>query len=279
VSSDDTPASPGFLNHLQDRFMLDSLYIGATGLRAQQLNVDTISNNLANINTPGFKRSRVHFDDVVQREVLRASNVPGQAASLVRMGSGVDVTGVRQVFTMGELKKTDDPFNVAIKGMGFLEVLRSDGSLAYSRVGRMKVDQDGMLATADGHPLSGLIRVPPDAKGLNISPDGVVSATYGTSREPEELGVLELVQFANPGGLTPLGEGLYRAADAAGVSTRSRPGQDDAGELAQGYLESSNVALVDEMVGLMVAQRAYEVSAKVIQASDEMLAISNNLRR
>lgn len=259
--------------------MIDSLYIGATGLRAQQLNVDTISNNLANINTPGFKRSRVNFDDVVQREVLRARAPTGEPGGMARMGSGVDVTGVRQVFTMGELKKTDDPFNVAVKGAGFMEVLRPDGTMAYSRIGRLKVDQDGMLATADGHPLSALIRVPADAKGLEIAGDGTVKATYGADREPEEIGAIELVQFANPGGLEPLGEGLYRAADGAGASTRSRPGEDQSGELAQGYMESSNVALVDEMIGLMVAQRAYEVSAKVIQASDEMLGISNNLRR
>lgn len=259
--------------------MIDSLYIGATGLRAQQLNVDTISNNLANINTPGFKRSRVNFDDVVQREVLRAQGPAGEPGGMARMGSGVDVTGVRQVFTMGELKKTDDPFNVAVKGAGFMEVLRADGAMAYSRIGRLKVDQDGMLATVDGHPLSALIRVPTDAKGLEIAGDGTVKATYGADREPEEIGSIDLVQFANPGGLEPLGEGLYRATDAAGASTRSRPGEDQAGELAQGYMESSNVALVDEMIGLMVAQRAYEVSAKVIQASDEMLGISNNLRR
>ena len=262
--------------------MIDSLYIGATGLRAQQLNVDTISNNLANINTPGFKRARVNFDDVVQREVMRAQGTAGQAGQggdVVRMGSGVDVSGVKQVFTMGELKKTDDPFNVAIKGAGFIEVLRPDGAMAYSRIGRLKVDQDGMLATVEGHPLSALIRVPADAKGLEIAGDGVVKATYGTSREPEEIGAIDLVQFANPGGLAPLGEGLYSATEAAGASSRARPGEDESGELAQGYLESSNVALVDEMIGLMVAQRAYEVSAKVIQASDEMLAISNNLRR
>ena len=260
--------------------MLDSLYIGATGLRAQQLNVDTISNNLANINTPGFKKSRLSFDDVVQRELVRSTGVPGQQAGQVqRLGSGVDVAGVRQVFSAGELKQTDDPFNVAIKGEGFMEFLLPDGTLAYSRIGRLKVSDDGLLASAEGLPLSSAIRVPADAKGVEIGRGGVVKATYGSSREPEEIGVIELVQFANPEAMDAMGQGLYRAPEAAGMATRSQPGEEDAGQLAQGYLESSNVALVDEMVNLMVAQRAYEVSAKVIQASDEMLAISNGLRR
>jgi flagellar basal-body rod protein FlgG len=259
--------------------MLDSLYIGATGLRAQQLNVDTISNNLANINTPGFKKSRLSFDDVVQRELMRGTGVQDQARNVMRMGSGVDVTGVKQVFSMGELKKTDDPFNVAIKGAGFMEVLMADGTPAYSRIGRLTVSEDGLLSTTDGHALSSAIRMPTDAKGLEIGKGGVVKATYGPNREPEEIGAIELVQFTNPEAMEALGQGLYRANDAAGMSTRSHPGDEDAGELAQGYLESSNVALVDEMVNLMVAQRAYEVSAKVIQASDEMLAISNSLRR
>lgn len=259
--------------------MLDSLYIGATGLRAQQLNVDTISNNLANINTPGFKKSRLSFDDVVQRELVRSAGAQGQAGNVQRMGSGVDVTGVKQVFSPGELKKTDDPFNVAIKGEGFFEFVMSDGTQAYSRIGRLKVSQDGVLSSVDGYPLSSVIRVPSDAKGIEVMGNGVVKATYGSSREPEEVGVIELVQFANPEGLEAVGQGLYRAGDAVGMVTRSHPGEEESGQLAQGYLESSNVALVDEMVNLMVAQRAYEVSAKVIQASDEMLAISNSLRR
>lgn len=259
--------------------MLDSLYIGATGLRAQQLNVDTISNNLANINTPGFKKSRLSFDDVVQRELVRSAGVQGQAGNVQRMGSGVDVTGVRQVFAAGELKQTDDPFNVAIKGEGFMEFLMSDGSLRYSRIGRLKVSDDGLLASVDGYPLSSVIRVPADAKGLEIGRGGIVKATYGNNREPEEIGAIELVQFANPEAMEAMGQGMYRAGDAAGMATRSLPGEEESGQLAQGYMESSNVALVDEMVNLMVAQRAYEVSAKVIQASDEMLAISNSLRR
>lgn len=259
--------------------MIDSLYIGATGLRAQQLNVDTISNNLANVNTPGFKKSRISFDDAMYREVLRASGAAGDPATVQRLGGGVSVAGVNRVFSAGELKKTDDPFNVAIKGEGFLEVLRPDGNLAYTRTGRLKVNDDGLLATADGQVLSGLIRVPAEAKGLQIAADGTVTALLGAGRQPQEIGTLDLVQFANTGALEPLGDGLYAAGEAVGISSRSRPGEDGAGELAQGFLESSNVALVDEMVGLMVAQRAYEVSAKVIQASDEMLAISNNLRR
>jgi flagellar basal-body rod protein FlgG len=260
--------------------MNDSLYIAATGLRAQQLAVDTISNNLANVNTTGFKKSRVSFEETVSREAVRVSGLPADLATAARgSANGVSVHSVSKLFTTGDLKKTDDPYTVAIKGDGFVEVVQPDGSLAYTRAGRLRVNDEGLLATAEGLVLANNIRVPVDAKTIEISRGGVVTVKYGDARGTDDAGTIDLVQFANTGGLEPLGQGLYRATAAAGAPTRSLPGEAGAGELAQGYLESSNVALVDEMVNLMVAQRAYEVSAKVIQASDEMLAMSNNLRR
>ncbi|TAK83715.1 MAG: flagellar basal-body rod protein FlgG [Aquabacterium sp.] len=259
--------------------MNDSLYIGATGLRAQQLNVDTISNNLANVNTPGFKKSRLSFDDAMYREVLRANGAPGDAANLQRVGGGVTVGGVNRVFAGGELKKTDDPYDIAVSGAGFFELTRADGSTAYARTAHLKVNDEGLLASADGSLLAALVRVPEDARGLRIGRDGVISATFGDDTPPQEIGTLELVQFANTAALQPVGDGLYTADDGAGTVSRALPGQDGSGVMVQGYQEASNVSLVDEMVGLMVAQRAYEVSAKVVQASDDMLAITNNLRR
>lgn len=259
--------------------MIDSLYIGATGLAAQQLNVDTVANNLANVNTTGYKRSRVNFQDVMYREVARANGVPGAESGANRLGSGVGVATLTKLFTAGELKKTDNGFDVAIRGDGFLEVVTSDGNHAYTRTGRLTVNKDGLLATAEGHALRPSISVPADVQSIDIASNGVVSAVYGGKRANEELGQIDLASFTHADGLVPMGDNLYRATEGSGEPTYGKPGEDGRGALAQGFLEASNVKLVDEMVNLMVAQRAYEVSAKVIQASDELMSLSNNLRR
>ncbi|HWH82078.1 MAG TPA: flagellar basal-body rod protein FlgG [Burkholderiaceae bacterium] len=259
--------------------MIDSLYIGATGLNAQQLNVDTIANNLANVNTAGFKRGRVDFEDVMYREVQRANGMPGSAGNAHLLGSGVGVAGVHKLFTTGELKKTDNGFDIAIRGDGFLEVVLADGNHAYTRTGRLTVNKEGFLASAEGYALRPSIAVPADAKNIDIAANGVVTASFGDARAPEELGQIELASFSNTSGLAPAGENLYRSTEGSGEPTYGKPGDDGRGTLAQGYLETSNVKLVEEMVNLMVAQRGYEVSAKVIQASDEMMSLSNNLRR
>lgn len=259
--------------------MIDSLYIGATGLNAQQLNVDTVANNLANVNTTGFKRSRVNFEDVMYREVLRSGAMQDNAAKGQLGGSGVGVASVHKMFNAGDLKKTDHAFDVAIRGDGFLEAALPDGQQVYTRAGRLTINKEGFLATAEGHALKPMITVPADAKGIDISSTGIVLATFGEGRKPEELGQLELAVFTNAAGLAPLGENLYRGTEASGEPTFGKPGEDGRGALAQGYLESSNVRLVDEMVNLMTAQRAYEVNAKVIQVSDELMSLSNNLRR
>jgi flagellar basal-body rod protein FlgG len=259
--------------------MIDALYIGASGLKAQQLNVDTVANNLANVNTSGFKRSQVSFEDVMYREVRRADGPAGTEANSHLMGSGVGVTGVQKVFAAGELKKTDNAFDLAIRGDGFLEATTADGRLVYTRAGRLILNRDGLLATPEGHALRPNIQVPADARTISISASGVVSALYGDARQPEELGQIELAGFSNPVGLVPLGENLYRSSEQSGEPSYGKPGEDNRGALAQGYLEASNVKLIDEMVALMVAQRAYELSAKVVQVSDELMSMSNNLRR
>jgi flagellar basal-body rod protein FlgG len=258
--------------------MIDSLYIGATGLNAQQLAVDTVANNLANVNTTGFKRTRVNFEDVMYREARKADGVPGSEGNTLRVGSGVAVSGTQKVFTTGELKKTDNAFDIAIRGDGFLEAVTADGKPVFTRTGRLTVNKDGLLATAEGHALKPTIAVPTDAKSIAIGADGIVMAQYADGRS-DELGQIELAQFGNPGGLQPLGENLYAAAETSGDANFGKPGEEGRGTLAQGYLEASNVKLIDEMVGLMVAQRAYEVSAKLVQVSDELMSMSNNLRR
>jgi len=259
--------------------MLDSLYIAATGMNAQQLGIDTISNNLANVNTTAFKKGRVGFQDLMYRELARANGLAGSADNSTRSGAGVGVAGTAKLFIAGELKKTEVPLDIAIRGRGFLEVLLPDGTHAYTRAGTLQVNKDGMLVTADGNPIEPSIQVPDDASALTFATDGRVLATVPDEKEPVELGTLTLADFVNPSGLRPLGDNLYLPTEQSGDAFTGKPAEGTFGSIAQGFLEASNVKLIDEFVALIVAQRAYEVSAKTIQASDEMLGIANNLRR
>lgn len=260
--------------------MNDALYIAATGMQSQQLNVDTIANNLANVSTPGYKAGRVSFQDMVYRGLghLPSPDAPLGATAL-QQGSGVAVALLSKLFSYGELKKTDSPLDLAIQGDGFFEVTLADGTSAYTRGGSLQVNADGFLATVDGYALRPNIHMGTDAKGIQISTDGKVIAQLGGSSKAVEVGRVDLVMFNDPSALTPLGQNLYKASDRSGEAIAARPGEEGCGTIAQGFVEASNVKMVDEMVNLVVAQRAYEMSVKVIQASDDMLAMSNNLRR
>ncbi|MCG2594943.1 flagellar basal-body rod protein FlgG [Ramlibacter sp. XY19] len=261
--------------------MFDALAIGATGMHAQQMNVDVIANNLANVQTAGYKKSRVVFADLVtSAQVLQArAGEGGPLVALQPAGAGVALPMPSRLFDAGDLKKTDSAWDLAIQGDGFLELALPDGTRAYSRGGTLKVNADGQLATQAGIPLKPGILVPDNTEALLVSATGRVQARVSGQAALVEAGQLELVRFANPGGLLAQGGGLYRSTDASGEAIAGRAGEDGVGTLAQGYLEGSNVKLVEEMVNLMVAQRAYEASAKVVQASDEMLGIVNGLRR
>lgn len=263
--------------------MFDALAIGATGMHAQQAGVDAIANNLANVQTTGFKKSRVIFSDlVVPAQVAAQRPGGGMAAPLAALqgaGAGVALPAVVRQFEGGELKKTDSPWDVAIQGDGFLELAMPDGTRAYTRGGTLKVNADGQLATAGGIPLKPGVQVPDNAEALVISATGRVQVRIPGQSTLVEAGQLEMVRFANPAGLLAQSGDVYRATDASGEAMGGKPGEDGMGTLVQGALEASNVKLVDEMVNLMVAQRAYEASAKVVQASDEMLGIVNGLRR
>jgi len=265
--------------------MFEALAIGATGMQAQQLSVETIANNLANVNTVGFKKGRVGFADLMVRDAAAAAAPTaegaraGALAPAARLGAGVAVASLAKVFDMGELKKTDSAFDVAIEGEGFLEVQLPDGSQAFTRGGTLKVNKDGLLANAAGHPLKPAIAIPDKAEALVIGRDGRVQVRLQGQAQLVELGQLDLVRFSGAGLLNAMGDNLYRASAASGDPIALRPGEDGAGTLAQGYLESSNVKMVDEIVNLMLAQRAYEASVKVVQAADEMLGLVNNLRK
>jgi flagellar basal-body rod protein FlgG len=264
--------------------MNDALYIAATGMQTQQLGVDTIANNIANVNTPGFKKGRVEFTEIVLRQAgsLGALGVDGAGGPLAEptgVGFGTGVAAVSKVFELGDVKQTGSAFDVAILGDGFLEVTMPDGSSAFSRGGTLRVNADGLLADAAGHPLRPGISVPSNATGLVVDGQGRVLVGLPGRQEPQESGQLELVRFANPGGLVAEGDGIYRASARSGEPIPGRASEDGLGAIAQGYLEGSNVKMIDELVGLMLAQRAYEANVKVVQAADEMLGLVNGLRR
>jgi flagellar basal-body rod protein FlgG len=264
--------------------MLDSMYIGATGMHAQQMNVDAVANNLANVNTVGYKRARVSFVDMIARDTtLRStgSTVPSLTGldEIQRAGMGVGVTGIAKVFDLGDIKKTDSMYDVAISGEGFFEVTLPDGTSAFTRGGSLKVGTDGLLATQAGHPFKPAIVIPETAQSLTIEQTGRVLVRMPDQSDFVELGQLDMVRFTNASGLEARGDNEYRATAASGEPIAGRAGSDSLGTVRQGYLEGSNVKLVDEMVNLMMAQRAYEASAKVVQASDEMLGMVNGLRR
>ena len=254
--------------------MIRSLWIAKTGLDAQQTQLDVVSNNLANVGTTGFKRSRAVFEDLLYQN-LRQSG--GQTSDQTRMPSGLQIgTGARvvateRIHTQGNPTKTDNPRDVSINGSGFFQVLMPDGTNAYTRDGSFQPDQNGQLVTANGYPLQPAITLPQDTTGLTIGRDGTVSITQGGSSASVQIGQIQLATFMNPAGLESKGENLYVETDASGGANQTAPGQNGAGVLNQGYVESSNVNVVEELVNMIQTQRAYEINSKAVQTSDQML--------
>jgi flagellar basal-body rod protein FlgG len=260
--------------------MFDALYIAATGLRAQQSQIDAIAHNVANVNTMGFRRSAVSFAEVNAATSALATNplTSAVADALGVRGAGV-VARTAMSPQSGELKATGEALDLAIDGAGFFEVLRPDGTPAYTRAGALRVNDDGALALADGSPLAARVDVPPDALAIEVAGDGRVLARVPDLAEPIEVGRLELVSFANPAGLHAVGGNLYVATADSGEARSGAPGENDLGTVRQGHLESSNVQLTDEFVTLMLAQRAFEMNGRIVQAADQLLAITNGLYR
>ena len=255
--------------------MIRSLSIAKTGLDAQQTQLDVVANNLANVGTTGFKRSRAEFEDLMYQN-LRQSG--GQTSDQTRMPSGLQLgTGVRIVATerihsQGNPTKTDNIKDVAINGNGFFQVLMPDGTSAYTRDGSFQTDQNGQLVNASGFPVQPAITLPQNATGMTIGRDGTVSVVQAGSTASVQVGQIQLSTFLNPTGLQANGENLYVETDASGGANQSAPGQNGAGTLSQGYVESSNVNVVEELVNMIQTQRAYEINSKVVKTSDEMLA-------
>jgi flagellar basal-body rod protein FlgG len=254
--------------------MFSSLWIAKTGLDAQQTQMDVISNNLANASTTGFKTSRASFQDLMyQNEGQPGSQTTEQtqAPSGLLLGTGVKVVGSEKLFTQGAITQTGNSLDVAIQGNGFIQVSLPDGTVAYTRDGSLHEDSTGQLVTADGYPLVPSISLPANVNSVTIGTDGTVSATSNGSTAPTQIGVIQLANFVNPGGLEPMGQNLYLETQSSGTAQTGQPSINGMGSLAQGSLESSNTNVVAEMVNMIEAQRTYEMNSKSISAVDDML--------
>jgi len=260
--------------------MLRALYSAAAGMESQQLNLDVISNNLANVNTTGFKKSKIEFEDLLYQTTRAPGAEQGAGNQLptgVQVGHGSRVVATSRIFTNGELSQTGEQLDMAINGDGFFEVQMPDGTKAYTRAGSLKTASDGRIMTSDGLPvLSGFQAVPAGTTSISIAPTGDV--TYTTPSGNTTFRV-QLSRFLNPNGLESLGRNLYKETQSSGLAELGSPGENGFGQLEQGQLELSNVKVVEEMVHLIMAQRAYEVNSKAVQAADEMLQQGNNLKR
>lgn len=254
--------------------MIRSLWIGKTGLDAQQTQLDVIANNLANVSTNGFKRSRAVFEDLLYQTVRQPGAQSSQQTQLpsgLQLGTGVHPVATVKIFTQGNLQQTGNPLDVAIQGHGFFQVLQPDGSNAYTRDGSFQVDSQGALVTASGFHIQPQITIPAGAQSVTIGQDGTVSVLTAGAVKPTQVGSLQLVSFVNPTGLQSAGENLYLETASSGTPSANTPGTNGLGKLSAGNVETSNVNVVEEMVAMIQTQRAYEVNSKVISTSDQML--------
>lgn len=261
--------------------MIKSLNTAATGMKAQQTNMDTIANNIANVSTMGFKKSRAEFEDLMYlttKEPGAQTGANSMSPTGVQVGLGVKTSAVQKDFEQGSTKVTKGAFDLEIEGHGFFPVQLPNGQIAYTRDGAFKKGADGRLQDKNGNILQPEIVIPFDASGVEVAPDGQVRVLQGFNTAPQNVGQIQLVGFVNPAGLKNIGRNLFIPSPSSGLPQQGNPGDTGLGTIAQGQLETSNVNIVDEMVNMITAQRAYETNSKVIQASDQMLQSMNNLR-
>jgi flagellar basal-body rod protein FlgG len=259
-----------------------ALWTAATGMHAQQLTLDVISNNLANVQTAGFKRSRVDFQDLVY-EILQApgaSSAQGQEVpSGFQVGHGSRAVATQRLFVKGDLQQTGNLLDLAIEGDGFFQIQLPSGDTGYTRSGAFKKNSQGQLVTSDGFTVQPQITIPPTAISVSVGVDGTVSVVQAGQSQPQTVGTIELVRFINPAGLQSQGRNLFLPTQASGDATPGTPGSDGLGTLLQGFVEGSNVNVVEEMVGMIITQRAYEINSRAIRTADEMMQTANNLVR
>ncbi|WP_321312082.1 flagellar basal-body rod protein FlgG [Halarcobacter sp.] len=262
--------------------MIRGLYTAATGMNAMQNQIDVTSNNISNVNTMGFKQDRAEFQDLMYESL---NYTAGQTSEIttnptgIDVGLGVRISGIQKNFLEGDLKNTSNTLDIAIEGKGFFQITMPNGEIAYSRGGAFKLDNEGNIVNGNGYMLEPQITVPENLVELTIANDGTVTAEDPATGDVTNLGQITTVDFINPAGLTPLGESLYLASEASGDPIEGVPSEEQFGSLKQGMVELSNVKLVNEMVDLITAQRAYEANSKAITTSDDMLSIVNQLKR
>ncbi len=261
-----------------------ALRTAASGMYAQQINIQIISNNIANINTTSFKKNRAEFKDLIYQEVSanpQSSEIPGiseTSSDKIQIGNGVKPSSTQKIFEQGDMQQTGKELDIAIQGDGFLQVRRSDGTFAYTRDGALKLSNDGTIVTTGGLVIEPGITINSDTLGITINKDGLIRAT-DIGGENTEIGQLELAKFVNPGGLRALGDNLYEETEASGVPILGTPDSEGFGAVHQGFLETSNVDIVEEMISMITAQRAYEINSKTVSTVEQMMNIANNLKR
>jgi flagellar basal-body rod protein FlgG len=262
--------------------MLRALSTAATGMDAQQLNIDTIAHNLANINTPGFKTRKAQFQDLLYQNIRQAgsSNTANTEIPVgLQVGLGTKPSATEIIFTQGDFVATSSPLDMVIQGQGFFQIKRANGELAYTRNGNFHLSSEGKIVTSEGDALEPQISIPADQTDISIGTDGTVSVTSAGSTTPQQVGRIELARFQNPAGLENLGNSLFKTSQASGDAITGTPGENGMGSLLSKYVEQSNVSVVEEMVKMIVSQRAYEANSKVIKTADEMLTQANNVVR
>ncbi len=262
--------------------MIRALYTAATGMEAQQTNIEIISNNIANVNTAGYKKRRGLFEDLLYQNLLPA----GTAASTqtqypvgMQIGLGTRASAAETIFLQGDYAQTGNPLDIVVQGAGFFPIKLPSGEVAYTRAGSFHLDREGNIVTSDGNPTEPQVTIPTDALSITISPDGTVSVTQPNQTSAQQVGNLEVAIFQNPAGLNSIGKNLFLPTDSSGDPIVGKPGEEGRGSLLQSYLEQSNVNIVEEMVNMIVSQRAYEASSKVLRTADEMVSQVNNVVR
>ena len=260
--------------------MIRALHTAATGMDAQQQRMDVTANNLANVNTAGFKKSRAHFQDLLYQTVRAPGTSSAQGLRVptgLQVGLGVRTVSAQKTFTPGDLAQTGNQLDIAIEGNGFFQVSMPDGQISYTRAGNFTVNDQGQLVTQDGYLMEPTISIPPDATAITIGADGTVSVEQAGQEQASEVGQIQLANFINPAGLESIGRNFLRATSASGQAQVGPPGLQGVGTLNQGFLEMSNVKVVEEMIGLIQSQRAYEINSRVVKAADEMMQNTANI--
>lgn len=262
--------------------MIRALWTAATGMQSQQLNIDVVANNLANVNTTGFKKSRPDFQDLMY-QTLKTTGAPSTNATQIpvgiQVGLGSKAASVTKMFTTGDINQTGNELDMAIEGEGFFQIQLPDGGTGYSRAGAFKKDSQGRLVNSDGYPMLPEIVIPSNATKVTIGNDGTVSVMQAGQSSPTSVGNVQLATFSNPSGLSSLGRNLFAESQSSGSASTGTPGQTGIGTISQGFLEMSNVSVMEEMVNMIVGQRAYEINSKAVQTADDMLQQAANLKR